>query len=108
MRGDCRYCYFNTMSNREAVMIVATLLAFAIGIGLAQFFRVFVLIPTTLVGTVATWLHQTSGGCSRISLAIGVLIAASAAQSGFPSGTFLGGYMVQGKRPYIAAAPRDR
>jgi hypothetical protein len=85
-------------------MVVETVLAFALGIALSQFFKVYVLAPTTIAGLAALiWLEAASG--HSVAHALGAVVLVSfALQSGFISGTFLGGFVVRAKRPFIVSA----
>jgi hypothetical protein len=87
----------------EEHMVVETVLAFALGIALAQFFRVYVLAPTTIAGLGGLiWLEVASGHSLAHTLAAVVLVSISL-QSGFLSGIFLGGFVVRAKKPFIAS-----
>jgi hypothetical protein len=79
-------------------MVVVTGLGLALGIGLAQFFRAFALVPTIMVAGAGTALIEAAGGHTVVYALLASLCVAFALQLGFLSGVFFNGFVVRSRR----------
>jgi hypothetical protein len=89
-------------------MVVIAALAFALGIALAQFYKVLVLAPATIFVGGGVLILELTGGHSAGHTLLSILLAASALQSGFLSGSLFSAFVVGASRAVFRAAPRSK
>jgi hypothetical protein len=89
-------------------MVVIAALTFALGITLARFYKVSVLLPATFVIVAGVSVLELAGGHTFVYALLSILFAASALQAGFMTGSLLFGLIVGVTRAASTAAQRPK
>ena len=89
-------------------MIVIAVATFALGIALAQFYKVLVLAPATIFVVVGVSIFESMVGHSAVHMLLSALLAAGALQAGFLSASLLSGFVTGLSRAASRAAPRPK
>ena len=89
-------------------MVVIAAFALALGIALARFYRVFVLLPVTIFVVVGVSIFELIGPHSVANGVFAVMLATAALQVGFLSASLLGGVVSGSYRTASTAAPRPK
>ena len=89
-------------------MFLVAALACALGIALAQFYRVLVLAPATIVIVAGTAALELAAGHSPVHMVVSMVFAASGLQVGFLSSSLFGGLVVGASKRASTAAPKPK
>ena len=89
-------------------MVATAALVIAFGIALAQFYRVLVLLPATVIGAAGVVMVELAAGHSPVHTLLSVVLAVSALQVGFLSSSFFGGLVVGASKRASTAAPKPK
>ena len=89
-------------------MVVIAAFALALGIALARFYRVFVLLPVTIFVVAGVSIFEWSGAHPVAHASLAVVLATAALQVGFLSASLLGGVLSGSYRTASRAAPRPK
>jgi hypothetical protein len=88
-------------------MFPVAILLFLTGAVLAWGFRVWILVPATLLVTLATTIFELCLGAGLLS-AIGCgLLVGMVLQSGYAFGLFARGTLLSSRSPFASRSPRD-
>ena len=89
-------------------MVVIATVIFALGIILAQFYRVFILAPATIVVVLCVSIVEMVGGHSAVHAFLSCSLAAFALQSGFLAGSSLNHVIARVAKPFVASSMRSK
>jgi uncharacterized protein YneF (UPF0154 family) len=84
-------------------MVVAVVICLIAGIALAQFYKVFVLLPATIVALLGQTLIEVGNRNTVDHALIAILCVAFALQAGFLCGAFLSSSLIRAQNPFIVA-----
>ena len=89
-------------------MTFAGIIAFLVGAGLAQKFRIFILVPLLLATLLAAMVALLSAAADTRSIALTTAVAAIAMQGGYLAGAVLRWWKVSRSRKASAALKNDK
>jgi hypothetical protein len=89
-------------------MVVIAALVFALGIALAQFYRVLVLLPATVVVVLGVSIFEVTGAHGIAHMLLSCWLVAFALQSGFLAGSSLSHVIVRVAKPFVASSMRSK